>query len=124
MTQKTGKALVVGAGISGMRAAIDLAECGYPVILIDQKARTGGVSGSLDRQFPSDGCGMCRMIPHCDPEHAIEQCMKKGLSHENISVMLQTGVASVEGAAGSSGLPCCSTPIQWIRSAARDAVFA
>ncbi|MGM0787410.1 MAG: response regulator [Thermodesulfobacteriota bacterium] len=101
MTQKKGKALVVGAGISGMRAAIDLAECGYAVILIDQKARLGGVSGGLDRQFPSDGCGMCRMIPHSDPEHAIQQCMKKGLSHENISVMLQTGVASVEGEAGS-----------------------
>lgn len=101
MTQKTGKALVVGAGISGMRAAIDLAEFGYAVILIDQKARTGGVSGGLDRQFPSDGCGMCRMIPHSNPEHALQQCMKKGPGHENISVMLQTSVTSVEGEAGS-----------------------
>ncbi|MFW6080312.1 MAG: response regulator [Desulfosalsimonas sp.] len=101
MAQKTGKVLVVGAGISGMRAAIDLAECGYSVILIDRKAHTGGVSAGLDRQFPSDGCGICRMIPHADSEHVVQKCMKRGLEHENISVMLQTSVASVEGEAGS-----------------------
>ena len=48
MNRKIGKALVVGAGISGIRAALDLAEYGYGVTMIDQTPHIGGILSQLD----------------------------------------------------------------------------
>jgi heterodisulfide reductase subunit A len=93
-------ALVVGAGISGMRAALDLADAGCRVTLIDKAAHMGGILSRLDHQFPTDGCGMCRMIPHVGGDREAARCLRKGLSHERIDIRLQTGLASVEGEAG------------------------
>ena len=67
MNNKIGKALVVGAGISGIRAAIDLAQMGYGVTLADRAPHMGGILSQLDYQFPTDRCGMCRMLPMVDP---------------------------------------------------------
>ena len=63
MKKKVGRALVVGAGISGIRAALDLAEFGYGVTLIDRSPYIGGILSQLDYQFPTDRCGMCKMLP-------------------------------------------------------------
>ncbi len=63
MNTKIGSALVVGAGISGIRSALDLAELGYRVTLIDKAPNLGGTLRQLDHQFPSDHCGMCKMLP-------------------------------------------------------------
>ena len=63
MKKKNGKVLVLGAGISGIRSALDLAETGYRVTLIDKAPRLGGVLSRLDNQFPTNHCGMCRMLP-------------------------------------------------------------
>ena len=57
MDKKIGKALVVGAGISGIRSALDLAETGYGVTLIDRAPHIGGLLSQLDNQFPSNRCG-------------------------------------------------------------------
>ena len=54
MKKKIGKALVVGAGISGIRSALDLAEVGYGVTLIERSPYLGGILTQLDYQFPSD----------------------------------------------------------------------
>ena len=51
MQKKIGKALVVGAGISGIRSALDLAENGYGVTLIDRAPHLGGMLSRLDYQF-------------------------------------------------------------------------
>ncbi len=63
MQKKIGHALVVGAGISGIRSALDLAETGYGVTLIDRAPHIGGLLTQLDNQFPTNHCGMCRMLP-------------------------------------------------------------
>ncbi len=63
METKTGSALVIGAGISGIRSALDLAEMNYRVFLIDKSPHIGGILSQLDYQFPTDHCGMCKMLP-------------------------------------------------------------
>ena len=86
MKKKIGKALVVGAGISGIRAALDLAEFGYGVTLIDQSPHIGGILSQLDYQFPTDRCGMCKMLPMVDRDASSQYCLRKGLFHENIEI--------------------------------------
>ncbi|MBW2468767.1 MAG: response regulator, partial [Deltaproteobacteria bacterium] len=100
MNRKIGKALVVGAGISGIRAALDLAEFGYGVTLIDRSAHLGGILSQLDVQFPSDRCGMCKMLPLVDRDASSQYCLRKGLFHENIDILLSTELAAVAGEAG------------------------
>ncbi len=101
MIKKQGQALVVGAGISGIRSALDLAEAGCRVTLIDAAPHMGGVLSKLEHQFPTDGCGMCRMLPGTDRENCFQGCLRKGLIHENIEVKLLTRLVRVEGEPGN-----------------------
>ncbi|MBW2029808.1 MAG: response regulator [Deltaproteobacteria bacterium] len=100
MKNKIGSALVVGSGISGIRSALDLAETGYRVTLIDRAPHLGGVLTQLDYQFPTDRCGMCRMLPLVERDSSSQFCLRKGLFHENIDVMLSTDLLKVEGEPG------------------------
>jgi len=101
MKKKVGKALVVGAGISGIRSALDLAEFGYGVTLIDRSPHIGGILSQLDYQFPTDRCGMCKMLPLVDRDASSQYCLRKGLFHENIDIRLSTELGSVEGEPGN-----------------------
>lgn len=100
MATKSGSALVVGAGISGMRAALDLAETGYRVFLVDKAPHIGGILEQLDHQFPTNRCGMCRMLPSTEPDQANQQCLRRGLFHDHIEVLPATEVKGVSGEAG------------------------
>ena len=100
MDEKIGNALVVGAGISGIRASIDLAQQGYGVTLIDRAAHMGGILSQLDYQFPTNRCGMCRMLPMVDRDAGIQTCLRKGLFHEKIDILLGTSLEAVEGEPG------------------------
>jgi heterodisulfide reductase subunit A len=100
MNKKKGKALVVGAGISGIRSALDLAEFGYGVTLIDRDSHLGGVLSQLDYQFPTDRCGMCKMLPLTDRDASSQYCLRKGLFHENIDIRLGTELIDVDGEPG------------------------
>lgn len=93
-------ALVVGAGIAGIRAALDLAVTGHKVALIDKRPSHGGILSQLDYQFPSDHCGMCRMLPLMSRDASSQFCLRKGMFHENIDLMLSTELASLEGEPG------------------------
>ena len=97
----TGTVLVAGAGISGIKAAIELAESGYKVVLVDDSPQMGGILAKLDYQFPTDHCGMCRMLPLVGREYASQYCMRKSLFHENIEILPFTQITSVEGDAGN-----------------------
>ena len=57
-TEKTGSALVVGGGIAGMQASLDLANSGFRVYLVDQAPTIGGVMAQLDKTFPTNDCAM------------------------------------------------------------------
>jgi heterodisulfide reductase subunit A2 len=56
--KKVGAALIVGAGIGGMQAALDLAASGIKVYLADTKPSIGGVMAQLDKTFPTNDCAM------------------------------------------------------------------
>jgi len=50
--------MVVGAGIAGMQSALDLAESGYFVYLVEETAALGGLMSQLDKTFPTNDCAM------------------------------------------------------------------
>ena len=97
----TGTVLIAGAGIAGVKAAIELAESGYKVVLTDDSPQMGGILAKLDYQFPTDHCGMCRMLPLVGREYASQYCMRKSLFHENIEILPFTEITSVAGDAGN-----------------------
>jgi heterodisulfide reductase subunit A-like polyferredoxin len=53
-----GAVLVVGGGIAGMQAALDLANAGYYVHLVEKQPAIGGVMAQLDKTFPTNDCAM------------------------------------------------------------------
>ncbi len=60
MDQNTtnGTVMVVGAGIAGMQAALDLANSGFLVKLVEKSSAIGGVMSELDKTFPTNDCAM------------------------------------------------------------------
>ncbi len=62
--QFSNKVLVVGGGMGGIRAALDLAETGRDVVLIDKDFAIGGLMTQLDRTFPTNNCDLCTLSPH------------------------------------------------------------
>ncbi len=53
-----GSVMVVGSGIAGMQSALDLADAGFKVHLVEKKASIGGVMAQLDKTFPTNDCAM------------------------------------------------------------------
>jgi len=53
-----GSVLVVGGGIAGMQSALDLANSGYYVHLLEKSSAIGGVMSELDKTFPTNDCAM------------------------------------------------------------------
>ena len=53
-----GSIMVVGAGIAGMQAALDAADSGYYVYLVEKSSSIGGIMSQLDKTFPTNDCAM------------------------------------------------------------------
>ncbi len=53
-----GSVMVVGAGIAGMQSALDLANSGYYVYLVEKTSAIGGIMSQLDKTFPTNDCAM------------------------------------------------------------------
>ena len=53
-----GSVMVVGAGIAGMQSALDLANSGYYVYLVEESAAIGGMMSQIDKTFPTNDCAM------------------------------------------------------------------
>jgi len=58
MSNPIGSVLVVGGGIAGMQSALDLADSGYYVYLVEKGPSIGGVMAQLDKTFPTNDCAM------------------------------------------------------------------
>ena len=58
MAEKSGSVVVVGAGIAGMQASLDLANADYKVYLVDKSPTIGGMMSRLDKTFPTNDCAM------------------------------------------------------------------
>ena len=66
MTKKTetiGAVGVIGGGIAGVQAALDLADMGYKVYVLEKSPTIGGVMAQLDKTFPTNDCSMCILSP-------------------------------------------------------------
>jgi heterodisulfide reductase subunit A2 len=85
-----GDVMVVGGGISGIQAALDLATSGYKVYLVEKSPTIGGKMSQLDKTFPTNDCSMCIESPK------FIECAR----HPNIEILTYTEVDSVEGEAG------------------------
>ena len=55
---KVGAVMVIGAGIAGMQASLDLASSGYYVYLVDRSSTIGGMMAQIDKTFPTNECAM------------------------------------------------------------------
>jgi len=88
---KVGAAMVMGGGIGGMQAALDLAETGIKVYLVDNKPAIGGVMAQLDKTFPTNDCAMCTMAP---------RLVEIG-RHMDIEVITLADVEKISGNAGN-----------------------
>ena len=58
MPQTSGSVMVVGGGIAGMQAALDLADSGFFVYLVERSSSIGGIMAQLDKTFPTNDCSM------------------------------------------------------------------
>jgi heterodisulfide reductase subunit A-like polyferredoxin len=56
--KKTGAVMVVGGGIAGMQAALDIADSGFFVYLVERSSSIGGMMAQLDKTFPTNDCAM------------------------------------------------------------------
>jgi len=88
---KIGAVLVVGGGIAGIQAALDLADSGFKVYLIDQSPSIGGVMARLDKTFPTNDCAMCILAP---------KLVATG-RHQNITLITNGEVIGLNGEAGN-----------------------
>ena len=85
-----GDVMIVGGGISGIQASLDLADAGFKVYLVEKSPTIGGKMAQLDKTFPTNDCSMCIESPkfiECD-------------RHPNIEILTYTEVDSIEGEAG------------------------
>lgn len=82
--------MVVGGGIAGMQAALDLADQGFKVVLVESQTAIGGKMAQLDKTFPTNDCAMCTISP---------KLVETG-RHPNITLMTGTDVLDIAGEVG------------------------
>jgi len=89
--KKVGAVLVVGGGVAGIQASLDLADSGFKVYLIDQGGSIGGVMAQLDKTFPTNDCSMCILSP---------KLVATG-RHPNITIVTNAELTGLNGEAGN-----------------------
>jgi heterodisulfide reductase subunit A len=87
----TSKALVIGGGIAGIQAALDIANSGYQVTLVEKKSTIGGKMAQLDKTFPTLDCSQCILSPK----------MVDVGRHPNITLYANSEVDQVDGYIGN-----------------------
>jgi len=98
-------AMVVGGGVAGMFAALDLAGMGFTVHLVERDASLGGNMAKLDKTFPTNDCSACVLTP----------VMVQAGTHPRIKIMTNCEVESVQGSIGNFqvALSRKSTYVDW-----------
>jgi len=88
---KVGAVMVVGGGICGMQSALDLANSGFKVYMVEETTSIGGRMSQLDKTFPTNDCSMCMLSPK----------LIEVDKHLNIEILSNSQVQSLEGEAGN-----------------------
>ena len=85
------RALVIGGGVAGIQAALDLADTGYKVYLVEKEPSIGGMMARIDKTFPTMDCSICILAPKMsDVGH-----------HPNIELLTNSEVSEVKGYIGN-----------------------
>ena len=87
----TKRALVIGGGVAGIRAALDMANSGYPVVLVERQPSLGGNMARLSETFPTLDCSQCILTP----------LMVEVSRHPDIEVLTYSEVEEVSGFVGN-----------------------
>jgi len=97
----TKKVLIIGAGIAGIQAALDIASAGYKVTLIERRASIGGHMAQISKTFPTLDCSQCIMTPR----------MVEVVNHKNIRLLTYSEVDEVSGYVGNFQVKIKKQPI-------------
>ena len=103
MVKKTGKigaVAVVGGGITGVQSALDLADMGFKVYLLEKSPAIGGVMAQLDKTFPTNDCSMCILSPK------LVDCSR----HPNIELITMAEVSKIDGEPGNFTITATQKP--------------
>ena len=98
--QPVGAVMVIGGGIAGIQASLDMADSGFRVYLVEEKPAIGGVMAQLDKTFPTNDCAMCVISP---------KLVEAG-RHLNIELLSYARVRSVSGSAGDFNVEVLQQP--------------
>ncbi|MBR3839464.1 MAG: CoB--CoM heterodisulfide reductase iron-sulfur subunit A family protein [Clostridia bacterium] len=90
-TPVTKRALVIGGGIAGIQTALDIAEAGFPVDIVEKKPTIGGKMAQIDKTFPTLDCAACILTPK----------MVDVAQNENIRIFSYSEVQEVKGFVGN-----------------------
>ncbi|MHC4156876.1 MAG: FAD-dependent oxidoreductase, partial [Planctomycetota bacterium] len=89
--KKTGSVVVVGGGIAGIQASLELADSGYKVYLVESKTGIGGHMAQLDKTFPTNDCAMCTISPR----------LVAVATHRNIEIITRAELSELGGQPGN-----------------------
>jgi len=95
-----GSVMVVGGGIAGIQTALELADSGYYVYIVEKTAGLGGVMSQLDKTFPTNDCASCIILPK------LVECDR----HLNIEILALSQVVKVQGTVGHFIIQVRKTP--------------
>jgi heterodisulfide reductase subunit A len=99
------RVLVIGGGIAGIQAALDLADSGIKVYLVERNPSIGGRMAQLDKTFPTNDCAMCIMAT---------KLVSTG-RHHNIELVMNATIESIEGEPGNFIVTLRKHPIHPVR---------
>ncbi|MHA1615427.1 MAG: FAD-dependent oxidoreductase, partial [Candidatus Thorarchaeota archaeon] len=87
---KSKEALVIGGGVAGMTAALDVANQGFKVTLVERSPSIGGVMAAIDKTFPTLDCSACILTPK----------LSEVARHPNIDLLTYSEIKSITGETG------------------------
>ncbi len=96
----TPNALVIGGGIAGIQSALDLADAGYKVTLVERSPSIGGRMAQLDKTFPTLDCSSCILTPK----------MMDVANHQNIELLTYSEVTDINGSVGNYNVTITKHP--------------
>ena len=89
--QKIGAVVIIGGGIAGIQSALDIANSGFKVYIVEEKPNVGGIMAQLDKTFPTNDCSSCMMGPK----------LVELANHRNIELITYADVVGISGTAGN-----------------------
>jgi heterodisulfide reductase subunit A len=92
--------LIIGGGVAGIQASLDLADCGLQVYLVEESPSIGGRMAQLDKTFPTMDCSICILAPK------MVECFR----HPNIKILVYSEVKEVRGSAGNFAVKIIRKP--------------